>query len=71
MIPPTAEPKYTVSQYYAAVYVQAAIRGFLSRVDWIETNSKKNDKKDKSGGRPVAEAARGDGGFMPSGEGQI
>ena len=35
-IPPSATPKYTVSQYYAAVYVQAAIRGFLWRVDWIE-----------------------------------
>ena len=35
---PSATPKYTVSQYYAAVYVQAAIRGFLSRVDWIDQN---------------------------------
>ena len=38
VMPPSATPKYTVSQYYAAVYVQAAIRGFLSRTDWISNN---------------------------------
>ena len=47
-MPPSATPKYTVSQYYAAIYVQAAIRGFLSRVDWIDRNEVEMESRSES-----------------------
>ena len=57
-MPPSAAPKYTVSQYYAAVYVQAAIRGFLSRVMWIEQNNESLSQLDKS---PAKKSEEGEG----------